>query len=134
MYRYQNGTSKTCMTGTNPLENDTIVCKESITPVITTFRIEYHKTDSSSSVRLTGVYIYAAGRYLYLQQLIGSYKVYLAYDHLCRNLFCSQLNLCNAIFLGHIIDEFETPEFLNDYGFFLGCLINLCVYVLYGCL
>ena len=92
------------MTGTNPLENDTIVCKESITPVITTFRIEYHKTDSSASVRLTGVYIYAAGRYLYLQQLIGSYKEFSAHDLPCRNIFCSQSNLYITIFLAHIID------------------------------
>ena len=91
LYRYNNGTTKTCMTGTNLLEQDTIVCKQSITPVITTFRIEYHKTDSS--VRLTGVYIYAAGRYLnLLQQLFGIHKVYFTHDHLCRNVICSQSN------------------------------------------
>ena len=93
LYRYQDRTSKTCMTGTNPLEQDTVVCKQSITPVITTFRIEYHKTDSSASVRLTGVYIYAAGRYLnLLQQLFGIHKVYFTHDHLCRNVICSQSN------------------------------------------
>ena len=116
LYRYQDRTSKTCMTGTNPLEQDTVVCKQSITPVITTFRIEYHKT--ASSVRLTGVYIYAAGRYLNLQLLIGSYKVFFAHDLPCRNIFCSQSNLYITIFLAHILDEFETPEFVNDYGFF----------------
>ena len=116
LYRYQDRTSKTCMTGTDPLEQDTVVCKQSITPVITTFRIEYHKTDSS--VRLTGVYIYAAGRYLNLQLLIGSHKVFSAHDLPCRNIFCSQSNLYITIFLAHILDEFETPEFVNDYGFF----------------